>query len=695
MKELIAYSLFFFISVHFQGTLADRTSLKIYENIQSDIFCFRRLNATHQIGCASKSGNVGVLYLVEEEEELKSINATPPAMAFVVGMPITLFNMENMRLLKGTKNIQGVLLFKPETGKPPIDNFSPDQSCPNRNYGLYTEEINVEYAACKKKEWNKLHGNQALGMMFEDWGMPIFIITNKSHITSIKKCYADFNNGTEKSWPLCSVQMTSVMLAAKDSDTCMRRNKLISNLNEVKTCDPLSDKNIVNTLFPTNKSEEISKRSMIVVGARLDSFSMFDKLAPGAHSTVTGLVALLTVAKNMAGLRKKILEKETAKDKNILFVIFNGEAFDYIGSSRIVFDMQRGLFPVRDIDEISDQPAPINLTHISHFIELSQLAPPDTPASLWLHTDPVSMSQSTEVSNKVKELVKLFEAEAESTNLRVSEAPSDLPLPPASFQSFLRVDSEIPGIVLADHSNEFINSYYNSIFDTDGSLDVDLLTKVLTNISTAVSGTLYKLMTDENLDEPLNSTETLVSGLLECYLKNASCALFRQIADPLMTARLRVEPYPLYVSVDSGGHTKANAITLYTRYLLAYLTGQKETDRDRQNCSSDVQDQIYHYDWMAGSEVNGSGVCIQSTVMYTLAQSPAYVLNDWKSTNFSTWTESVWLETTVRIFVQPGKLQEAYTLVTGFVIFFLSIISVYFINDRASIIFNTRPLIGC
>lgn len=51
---------------------------------------------------------------------------------------------------------------------------------------------------------------------------------------------------------------------------------------------------------------------------------MFDKLAPGAHSTVTGLVTLLTVAKKMALLKKEILQKKDLQGKNILFVIFNG-----------------------------------------------------------------------------------------------------------------------------------------------------------------------------------------------------------------------------------------------------------------------------------------------------------------------------------------------------------------------------------
>ncbi|GBL82016.1 Nicastrin [Araneus ventricosus] len=203
----------------------------------------------------------------------------------------------------------------------------------------------------------------------------------------------------------------------------------------------------------------------------------------------------------------------------------------------------------------------------------------------------------------------MFKSEAEAVGLNVPEAPSDLPLLPTSFQSFLKHDKSIPGIVIADHDKEFINKYYNSIFDTSENLNVTLLTQV----STAVSGTLYHLLTKEKFNETLDSTENL----------------------------------------------------------------------------------IYHYDWMAGSEENTTGVCIKSTVMYTNALSPAYVLNEWKSTEYSTWTESVWLETTARIFVQPGKTQEACTLVTGFVIFFLSIVSVYFINDRASIIFNTRPLVGC
>lgn len=51
--------------------------------------------------------------------------------------------------------------------------------------------------------------------------------------------------------------------------------------------------------------------------------------------------------------------------KNIMFILFNGEAYDYIGSSRLVYDMQNGNFPNDDIN--------LNLDHIGLFVELSQI----------------------------------------------------------------------------------------------------------------------------------------------------------------------------------------------------------------------------------------------------------------------------------------------------------------------------------
>lgn len=51
--------------------------------------------------------------------------------------------------------------------------------------------------------------------------------------------------------------------------------------------------------------------------------------------------------------------------RNIMFILFNGEAYDYIGSSRVVYDMLDGNFP-NDLIKL-------NQSHIGLFVELSQI----------------------------------------------------------------------------------------------------------------------------------------------------------------------------------------------------------------------------------------------------------------------------------------------------------------------------------
>lgn len=62
------------------------------------------------------------------------------------------------------------------------------------------------------------------------------------------------------------------------------------------------------------------------------------------------------------------------------------EAFDYIGSDRMVHEMKQDNFPENQ-DKYNLQE--INLSHISHFVEVNQLAYRDQ-GKVWIHTDPVT-----------------------------------------------------------------------------------------------------------------------------------------------------------------------------------------------------------------------------------------------------------------------------------------------------------------
>ena len=74
------------------------------------------------------------------------------------------------------------------------------------------------------------------------------------------------------------------------------------------------------------------------------------------------------------------------------------EAFDYIGSSRVLYEMQGGRFPVDFSDsDTNTNLQKINLTHIDQFVELSQVGMREDEDSLWLHVDP-GVRRNTEVS---------------------------------------------------------------------------------------------------------------------------------------------------------------------------------------------------------------------------------------------------------------------------------------------------------
>jgi Nicastrin. len=61
-------------------------------------------------------------------------------------------------------------------------------------------------------------------------------------------------------------------------------------------------------------------------------------------------------------------------DNNVLFLLLNGEAYDYIGSSRVVWDMKNGMFPMKPSSSATQEPPPLYLHNIALFVELGQIS---------------------------------------------------------------------------------------------------------------------------------------------------------------------------------------------------------------------------------------------------------------------------------------------------------------------------------
>ncbi|CAG2116809.1 unnamed protein product, partial [Medioppia subpectinata] len=554
----------------------DRIKQKIYKPIESNYFCFRRLNATHQIGCQSKEGgNVGAVYVINNETDMDHVLNTGRHYPYIPVITPKDFNLETLKRFKSSDRITGVLVLDikgDERKALKIEGLSPDKTCPNDGFGLYTGDKTHDH--CGQQEWNLAEGlteRHNDGLMFNDWPFPIFLIKNETNIAQIRDCFKRFGG---PNYPLCGVQLEAPMNAAKDSVSCVRRTALQRSsysLSQTFFCDPLGGHNIFSTLLYTSKTDKIADNSVIVLAARLDSFSMFDNVSPGADSALTSLVTLLAVAKTLNEYRNDLQQK--ANNRNVLYALFDGEAFDYIGSSRTVYDMNNDRFPV-DPNSEKDL-AQLKTKHISHFIELNQLATHGNDAMLYIH-------KNLKSNVKTKQLVdKLIQY-----GTQVTEIEDNRPLPPASLQVFLKDSQEIGGVVIANHKKEYTNKYYNSLYDDSVNVNINdtKLAQRLTTIATAVSKTIYELITQETTKD-ITVNQTFVESLINCYMNNSVCDLFKYVSEPT-AQRLNdyMDPLPTYVGVF-GSSTMSSISRAYTMLLLSRYTGEEHSDKTKDECT--------------------------------------------------------------------------------------------------------------
>lgn len=80
-------------------------------------------------------------------------------------------------------------------------------------------------------------------------------------------------------------------------------------------------------------------------------------------STVTSIVTLLSTARILSQAKAKL--PPSPPSSNVLFLLLDGEAYDFIGSSRVVYDMKAKAFPKQSLA--------IGEEHVKLMVELSQL----------------------------------------------------------------------------------------------------------------------------------------------------------------------------------------------------------------------------------------------------------------------------------------------------------------------------------
>ncbi|KAG7525022.1 nicastrin [Solea senegalensis] len=675
----------------FAGISCNSVEKKIYLHLNYTFPCVRLLNATHQIGCqSSMSGNVGVLHVLESEENLDWVLSSGPNPPYMVILDAPLFTRSIMMKLKSSSGrVAGVAVVAPNTN--PAESFSPHTTCPNENTGVYSETYGPAMANCNMTVWNPL-GN---GLSYEEFDFPIFSLKDDNDTRVIRQCYLDHNqavNNSTPQYPLCAMELYSHMFAVTDTATCMRRNDISFSISPEMVCDPLGDYNVWGSTRPINNTVKGHKmwENVVIAAARLDSRSFFYDIAPGGESGVSGFVTLLAAAHALRNATQ-----EAQPNRTIVYTFFQGETFDYIGSSRMVYDMQNKQFP-------------LDLDNIHSVLEIGQVGL-RADSRLWLHTDPVSRRNDS-INQEVEELIKNLHLAA--TNLSVTPvAPTvSQPLPPSSFQRFLRAQ-QIPGVVLEDHQSEYVNRFYESMYDNAEYLNVlypsDLTpeeqlkfitasAKALTEVATLVARTLYMQAGGaESLLSSISADPQIVTQMLYGFLVRPNNSWFQELVPSDFTSHLSDRPPNMYV----GAIQQPSEPTLLVQYLLANLTGStvNVTQEDCQNQREDKDDKdskhMYTYVWVQGAVPPNStereGFCVRSSARLTKAVSPAFELRQFTTSEYSTWTESRWKAIKGRMFLVASHELEMLTLGVGIGVLLTSLLLTYVISAKADILFSS------
>jgi nicastrin len=676
---------------------------RIYKEVDTSGFCFRRTNGTHEIGCSSDlNGNVGVVHLIRDEPDLDWLVTKGPHVPYTAVFLPNSFSHDALIRLRESGKVSGVLLLNsPKQPRPAA--YSDDTACPNALSSLYNGTSD-QCDAAGRSAWNPAGS----GTMFESFPFPIFMIKNETTTDDILDCFAKFNEptseGDARPWPLCAVELKSHMYSSSDTETCLRRGNIGNVLAPVLFCDAMGDNNVHYFVEERNATtmDDVEREKVILVTTQLDTFTLFDFNEKGADSPSTNIVALLETAALIAENKPEF----KGGISNILFAFLNGEAFDYIGSSRMVYEMNNKSFPdwVGEGNYKNGHQPPLDLEHVDHMVTLGQLYNVESKGELFAHTD-------TEFSGSqiMSSLLSVFKRH----DVDLKKSSNSKGLPPSSIQSFLKESRSLPAIHISDFDQKYTNQFYHGLFDTaKENLEYEFskgerqaLVQHISRVSAALADYLYtKAGGSANVRFAAN--ETRVNEMLHCYLEKADCKLFNAAANantpPFYGSFPNNTAYPQYVGV-SKRYTYHGT---FTRNLLALLTsGEPMEDIEKpEDCVAPKDQNVYEYIFLKSesapalwtgdkkcNETSSCGFCFKTTTFRRQAVSPAFVIDDYDYSDgkYSAWAESVWKTAGARLFLKASPALQLGHFFFGLIIFVSSFFLSWWGTKKAPELFDS------
>ncbi|KAH7727813.1 Protein APH-2 a [Aphelenchoides avenae] len=642
--------------------------------------CFRLLNGTTAVGCQSaRTGNIGAVAAVSSEDDVEdAIKRLPLGISGVIAaVNASELTAKLVDALRRSEDVQGILIFAKQGHEPA--SFSEDGSCPEREFSIYKQN------ASDQCQWNQKAAVHPSGLRFLSFDKPVYLLTNDTEVEVIvERCSKKFNQ--EKSSYACMAKMTQFMFAAGSAQVCQRRQSMSHPLAEaVQLCDPLRDRNVFAVVPPVPAT---AKADILTIATRLDTFSTFTESRGGDLSVLPPVIALLAVADAIGKNQKQFVTTGNKNKRQVMLSFFHGESLGYVGSSRMVYDMENLRFPAsrKNFSKPELSVRQLTIDDISTYIEVQQIS--DSP-KFFFHVD-------KDVYFKHRStIVRIVEACQNASRGVLIERASSRVLPPSSYYSLLK-HRPIPGFVLANFDQQYRYGVVNSIFDDGIRHDRGKRTRLVQDILNAAKAVLGAAVDHvySNSSSDFSISREYIEKLVDCFYYSAQwdCALFTDILQSNTTRVNFAKARDMYIGTTDNSLTRmiVNALLVQS---LGETAPASNVFSEEQCYNLNKNQNVYTFVWQFNVERNIS-VCYRTSVYVTEAKSPAFEIPDyeWESGTYSTWMESVWesSEHRMELFLRADAAFDFLPVVIA-ILFVLCMIPVWWFFREQWFMDNTVP----
>lgn len=608
--------------------------------------CVRLLNLSGVIGCSNPGREMVVAPIVSyrNDKELSQSSAVLVSLDEIESFFTKIRNDSSF-----ARNIAGVIVESGIEIQKNLKGFSPTQKFPQAEFAPY-QTTNYE--------WNPIGS----GIMWNEYNFPVFLLSESGTVTLLEA--ATKNEKSNKAYIADVAEFDLVMQTTKagthDSESCLKEG----------TCLPLGGYSVWSSLPPINVSSTDQSRPVLLTVASMDSASFFRDKSLGADSPLSGLIALLAAIDALS-----LIDGLDDLKKQLVFIVFTGEAWGYLGSRRFLFEL----------DLQSDAVGGLNNSLIEMVLEIGSVGKGFNQGVNKFYAHEAGVSSAT---NETLDALKYAQESLDSEHIIISPANASNPgIPPSSLMAFLRKNSITSGLVLEDFDSVFSNNFYHSHLDNISNIN----SSAVVAAASLVARTLYILASgDTNISSStltaINVNVSLVEELMDCLLgcdPGLSCELVKNYITPSTTC----PSYYVGVMLDEPSSTPyLGAVADISRFLWNFLADR--TSIPSKNGSSACSQGCSKNEVCIRAEADGKGVCAISTTRYVPAYSTRLKFesgiwtvlppnsSDPMGMSDPVWTESNWNAIGLRVYTVQDPGYDRLVLLGGISVTVLAYVAI-------------------